>query len=325
MRKTLLAGLIFFSASYPLPAEDVAGQELLTRAEQQANIFAADASPVHMEVDFVVQNQLQAYGHLSYQWESKDKWWRKVTMLGYEEIDIRDGEKESIVRNIGFTPARVKELEALIDFTEDAASLQVKKQKQRKDRAVQLSCMQVRKGEEHRAHELCVNSLSYDLLSDAWDDPPDSARKQEYSEQAEFRGHRYPRKMELLINGSRAISAQVVSLRSAPLDQDLFVVPKGAIERRKCEGIKHPVPISTPDPPYPPSNSQNRLTGDTTVAMTVLTDGSVENIQLIGRGTQAMDKATVQTLKGWKFKPAMCGTDPVVYDIEVVVSFRLGP
>jgi hypothetical protein len=28
-------------------------------------------------------------------------------------------------------------------------------------------------------------------------------------------------------------------------------------------------------------------------------------------------------LKDWKFKPAMCGAEPVVTDIQVVVDFRL--
>jgi TonB family protein len=44
--------------------------------------------------------------------------------------------------------------------------------------------------------------------------------------------------------------------------------------------------------------------GDTTVAMTVLTDGSVTDIRLIGTATRSMDDATLQTLTGWKFKPA---------------------
>jgi periplasmic protein TonB len=80
--------------------------------------------------------------------------------------------------------------------------------------------------------------------------------------------------------------------------------------------------VKTPEPEYPRSNRENRLIGDTTVAMTVMADGSVDNIQLIGRSTPDMDNATLQTLKGWKFKPAMCGSEPVVSDIEVVVSFR---
>ena len=53
------------------------------------------------------------------------------------------------------------------------------------------------------------------------------------------------------------------------------------------------------------------------------TDGSVTDIHLVGSSARSLDDATMQTLKGWKFKPAMCGTEPVVSDIHVVVSFRL--
>jgi len=50
---------------------------------------------------------------------------------------------------------------------------------------------------------------------------------------------------------------------------------------------------------------------------------SVTDIQLIGSSARSLDDATLQTLRSWRFKPAMCGADPVVSDIEVVVSFRL--
>src|SRR5256884_4834251 len=93
---------------------------------------------------------------------------------------------------------------------------------------------------------------------------------------------------------------------------------KGAIERRLCADMKHAVPVRTPDPLYPRSASQNRLMGDTTVAMTVLTDGSVTDIQLVGSAARSMDDATLLTLKSWKFKPAMCGSEPVVSDIEEI-------
>lgn len=87
--------------------------------------------------------------------------------------------------------------------------------------------------------------------------------------------------------------------------------------------MKRPVPLKTPDPLYPQSARENRLMGDSAVAMTILPDGSVDNIQLVGSSTHAMDDATLQTLKGWKFKPAMCGSEAITVDIEVVVNFRL--
>jgi protein TonB len=112
-------------------------------------------------------------------------------------------------------------------------------------------------------------------------------------------------------------------LTEARFDDSPLVPPKGAIERRECPDIQRAVPIKTPEPIYPRSAGQNGLMGDTTVAMTILTDGSVSDLQVIGRAANTMDEASLQTIKKWKFKPAMCGSDPVVSDIEVVVSFRI--
>ena len=57
--------------------------------------------------------------------------------------------------------------------------------------------------------------------------------------------------------------------------------------------------------------------------MTVLADGSATDFQVIGSASHAMDQSTLNTLQKWKFKPATCGSEPVVSDVEVIVSFRL--
>lgn len=75
-------------------------------------------------------------------------------------------------------------------------------------------------------------------------------------------------------------------------------------------------------PYYARSAIEDELAGDTTVVMTVQADGSVANIHLIGSSLRSMDKVALNTLKTWKFKPAMCGTDPIVSDLQVVVRFR---
>src|SRR5256884_5976338 len=113
-------------------------------------------------------------------------------------------------------------------------------------------------------------------------------------------------------------NGNLMTLTTAAFDEKLLVAPKGAIERRLWADMKHAVPVRTPDPLYPRSASQNRLMGDTTVAMTVITDGSVTDIQLVGSAARTMDDASLLTLKSWKFKPAMCGSEPVVSDIEEI-------
>jgi TonB family protein len=325
MKKVLLLILCTLAASsLCLAGTDAAGQQLLVDAVRQANIFSDDASPFQLEIDFQLQIQVPGQGHLTLKRESKDRWWRRVTVAALQETDIRKGDRLYTSRNAPFTPVRVTELISLISLVGDPDQLQAKKTKRRVEKGVEVACIEVQgAGQENSKHEVCLNPDSHELLSDAWEAYTDDHRRAEYSDYFEFRGHRYPRKINLFVNGSKVIEAQVASLVTAPLDEKLLVLSAEAIERRQCDGIKHPVPIKTPDPSYPESARQNRLIGDTMVSMTVLPDGAVDNIQLIGKSSHAMDNATLQILRTWKFKPAMCGAEPVTYDIQVVVSFRL--
>ncbi|HEY1800304.1 MAG TPA: energy transducer TonB [Terriglobales bacterium] len=298
-------------------------EQMLATAEKQADLCGADASSFRLEMDFVAQNMVPMTGHLTLKWAAKDRWWRSITMGVFRETDIRSGEKLYISRNLGYTPTRVKELESLIQISQDAARLQIKKVKQRKENGASLTCLQVHGKESKTKNELCIDPGSNDLLWDDWKVPPDESMREEYSDYREFHGHRYPTKLARYTDGSKVVNAGIVDLEVAPLDPALLVPPAGAIERRQCEGMKHPIPLHTPDPSYPESARDNRMMGETTVAVTVLTDGSVENIQLVGSAGRSLDEATLNTLKSWKFKPAMCGTEPVVTDVEVEVDFRL--
>jgi TonB family protein len=325
MKKLVLTTAMFLSSFFPLlGATDPAAQQLLVTAKQQASLFHDQASPFQIDVDFVVQINTPTQGHLTLKWEAKDRWWRKTVMDRFEQIEILNGDRLYTSRNMAFTPVRIGELISLLQFAEGSAGLLVRKQKQRVENGVEITCLQVeRENVKAKPHEVCVNSASHEILRDEWQEPPDERRKEQYSEYFDFGGHHCPRKLQLLVNGSAVITASVQDLTTTVFDQALLLPPKGATERRQCGDMKHAVPIKTPDPMYPRSASQNKLMGDTAVAMTVLTDGSVTDLRLVGSATRSMDDASLQTLKGWKFKPAMCGSEPVVSDIEVVVSFRL--
>jgi TonB family protein len=309
--------LLFGSSTNP------AAQQLLVTAKQQANLFHDQPSPIQLDVDFLAQVNAPTQGHLMLKWEAKDRWWRRIVMGDFEQIEIRNGDRQYTSRNLSFTPVRIGELISLLQFAEGAEGLLAKKQKERVENGIEMVCMRVEGEGRGKTHEVCVNSASHEILSDEWQEPPDERRREQYSDYFDFGGHRYPRKLQLLVNGIKVITATADNLTTTAFDQTLLVAPKGAIERRQCADMKHAVPVNMPDPMYPKSASQNKLMGDTTVAMTVLTDGSVTDIQLVGSAAHSMDDATLQTLKSWRFKPAMCGAEPVVSDIEVVVSFRL--
>ena len=321
MKKFLLSSLLLLVPHLASAGATPDAEQILSEAARGTNVFVADTAPFLLESSFNVQVQVPTEGHLTIRWASNNRFVRHVDTGGFQQTEIRKGESLFTSRNLPFTPLRVTELISLLSGVSDSAGMKIKKQRTRQEHGVDVTCLEVQL--EKRSHEICINPQSREVLSDDWKEPPDEHRRIEFSDYAEFHGHRSPRRIVLIVNGSRVIDLRITKLETASLDDALLVPPPDAIERRKCEGIKHPIPLKTPDPAYPKSASENKIMGDTMVSMTVLPDGSVENIQLIGRSTHAMDDVTLQTLKKWQFKPAMCGSDPVAFDIEVEVSFRL--
>jgi|ERR1019366_1036840 hypothetical protein len=132
-KKAVLASLLLLIASSrPLLAgEDPGAQQLLLAAQRQANLFSPDASPWQLEIDFVAQVRMPAQGHVTYRWEAADRWWRKVSIGDFQEIEVKNGERLYTLRNAAFTPLRITELNRLVSVARNTNHLQVKKQKQR--------------------------------------------------------------------------------------------------------------------------------------------------------------------------------------------------
>jgi len=322
-----LAIVILLGVFVALPVTGIAEdpvQQLLMRAKQQADLTLNEQDSFELVIDFTAQQKLPAQGHFTLKWKSKEQWWRLIELGDFKQIDIRNNGWLYTSRNNSSTPVRVREFIQLLHFGEDTKDLITDKRQQMVEYGFPVDCLRVKKKSEKDTppHQVCLNG-SHEISSDTWWDLPDSPTREEFADYFEFAGHRFPRTMQLVANGSRVIKANVKGLSAKALDEALLTKPEGAVERRQCDNWKPPQAVKTPDPPYPPAASHNGTIGDSIVSMTVLADGSATDFQLIGSASHAMDKSTLDTLMKWKFKPATCGSEPVVSDVEVIISFRL--
>lgn len=324
MKSLAIAVLSCAIATLPtlIAAED-ATQQLLINAKQKADLTRNQPEPFELDADFTVQQKLPTEGHVVLKWKQKDQWWRFIQMGDYQQTDVRVGGWLYTTRNDSSTPVRVRQLIQLLQFGENAKDLLADKPQQMMEYGAKVDCLRVKKKHNKEApHQVCFNA-SHDIASETWWDLPDSPTREEFSDYVDFAGHRFPHSLQLIESGGRVVKISVKKLSAAAFDDALLNKPQGAIERRQCDNWKPPTAIKTPDPPYPPAASHNGTIGDSIVSMTVLADGSATDFQLIGSATRAMDQSTLDTLKKWKFKPAMCGSEPVVSDVEVIISFRL--
>jgi hypothetical protein len=261
---------------------------------------------------------------MTLKWEAKDRWWTKIVMGTFEYVYIRDGDGLYISGNTGITPVQIRDLINLLHFGGDLDGARAKKQEKRVEEGLEMACLQVQAGDNRgETRMVCVSGATHEILSEELRDPPDGRRSESFADYAEFGRHRYPRKLRLRMNGVTELAVDVTGLTTIAFDPSWLVAPEGAIYRRQCAGMLPAVPIKTPQPGYPQAAIQSTMIGDTTVSLTVLPDGSVGEIGLIGRASQWMDEATLKTRKGWRFNPACCGAESIVSDFVVMESFRL--
>lgn len=321
MRTWLIALVLCWSLAYPQDVK-TSGEQLLKSAADVVNIRANNAKPFQLDCDFVAQGQVPLNGHATLKWSAKDLWSEEVTMGEYKELRILKGDSLYISRNLPYTPMRVGDLEDLLDlnivprYPEDWA---VKKVRSESIDGKPVECVEFEYRVAHSARfkrDLCIDSATHEPVSDG-EAHTAEAEHTAFSEYQNFRDHRYPGRMVLTENGSPVVKVSAIALKDATFSDSDFNPLPGATLRRTCEHMIHAVALKTPNPIYPRSAGQHRMGGTSTVAITILPDGSVGDVYVIENATKEMDRVTQEAVKKWKFKPAMCGDEPITSVIWV--------
>ena len=245
----------------------------------------------------------------------------------FEEVKFQNGEWTYMLRNLDLTFKQIDDLVNLLHVEKGYERFVVRADNQRTEGGVRLDCLaaQIPDPKFKRVQfEVCVDSATRDIMSstekvDAYSS--DEVYRTQFSDFVAFGGHRYPRKFESLKDGRLIISATVTNLQESPLDPKLLIPPAGAIVRRACPDEKVPEVLDRSTPVYNPHIHGH---SETDLQVTVQVDGTISNVQIVGTEGQAQIDAVVTAIKKTKFKPAMCGTEPVVADMYFSYSFDGG-
>jgi TonB family protein len=322
IRQILLLGLVAATCPFQLIAADKqdkqAAQDLLAAAVKQTSLLEDSSKPFLMDVAFVAQFDGARQGHLQLRWESKDRWWSKVTVGPFEQVVSLNGDKSYTLRNVDFTLLQVRDLMNLLHVERGLKNLTAKKDKQSVENGVKVDCIEVeRPGSGSKHDEVCIDAGTSAIVKTTLKGDPEGIETHQYSDFVEFGGRTYPRRLQLDKNGSTVITANVMELKEDPLDPKLLEPPEGATVRRACADPTPPKSVNMPDIFFdggpPPSG------GTTTLQLTVLTSGKVGAVHVIQSGGPDLDQAFIRAVKGARFKPAMCGTEPVELETTMTV------
>ena len=88
-------------------------------------------------------------------------------------------------------------------------------------------------------------------------------------------------------------------------------------------GVSNPIPIYRPDPPYSEEARKAKYQGTVVLYIIVSASGTVTECRVVKPLGLGLDEKAVETVRTWKFKPAMLNGAPVPVRVLVEVSFRL--
>lgn len=86
-------------------------------------------------------------------------------------------------------------------------------------------------------------------------------------------------------------------------------------------GIVAPEPIYRPDPPRSAENSKSKYHGPVILAVTLDAQGNVTDAKLVRSGGGSDDDQIVDTVKDWRFTPAMRNGRPIESRVSVELTF----
>src|SRR5580692_331735 len=94
----LFAAVLFLSALRPAFAagdDDPALQQLLVSASHRSQLAFNPSGPVgpyELDLDFTAQQIVPERGHYALKWEANDRWWRRIDLGAFHQIEVKNGE-----------------------------------------------------------------------------------------------------------------------------------------------------------------------------------------------------------------------------------------
>jgi TonB family protein len=117
----------------------------------------------------------------------------------------------------------------------------------------------------------------------------------------------------------------LIAPAGAPLSFNSVAATNYAIGKLYTVGgdVSAPVPIYKPEPAYTHQARVDKLQGTDVFMVVIDASGKVAGVELVRGGGGGLDESATETLRTWKFQPAMRKGKPVPVRVMVEVSFRI--
>jgi TonB family protein len=296
-------------------------EELVTRAYQVHNLEAAAKAPYRVDYRFKFTGSSSGMveGTYSWLWVSTERWRREISVQGFSELTVANGNKQWVSRSLSYVPEPIVELKTALEPTlkVEPEEKAVKIWEQKHD-GVRLQCADFeRKGAAPR-------TLCFDESSGALTKATAQGTSSEYSDFEKSGPALVPRNIRVFNDNRLEVDAQFVALTvPATQEESEFAKPPGAEEWANCES---PVPekaIKKQAPEYPGVSRMTGRQGTVRMYGVIETDGTVKNLTVTQSASKPLDDAAVEAVKNWRYQPSTCNGTPIRAETQISINFKL--
>jgi TonB family protein len=165
--------------------------------------------------------------------------------------------------------------------------------------------------------KLCFDAATSVLLHDG----SNEKSREEYSDYASLGASLYPQKVQIFRENQAPFEVRQISITPAQLSDDAFKVPDKAIEVESCDFEEHPKPLHTPEPEFTDAARSAHAQGKVYLYVLINAEGNIAGVQPLGMDAYGLAQNAMNTVKTWRFKPAMCSGHAVATELNIEVEF----
>jgi hypothetical protein len=165
--------------------------------------------------------------------------------------------------------------------------------------------------------KLCFDAVTAVLLHDG----SNEKNREEYSDYTSLGASLYPQKVQIFRESQAPLEVRQISITSAQFNDDAFKVPDKAIEVERCDFEENPKALHTPEPEFTDVARSAHAQGKVYLYVLINTEGNVAGVQPFGMDAYGLAQNAMNSVKTWRFKPAMCSGHAVATELNIEVEF----
>jgi TonB family protein len=330
MRYLLVFALsvVFLAQAALADSKQETAEALLRRAAEASGPAAAMKGPYRIEykVIFYGRNTDAMQGTYSHTWIARHQWRNEVSVTGYSETEVEDGQSRWVARKPHqFQPDGVTRLLDDLQPITDAQinpNERVSKIKEDTHGSAHLRCIEMRPA---AVPSMSQKSLCFDEGTGALVRIIHSGWRTEFSDFDKGTGALIARKVQQFRDRDLIAEAELTSL--SPQDATAASVLEHPADSRhftSCDGkVTSGKLVERVNPVYPAAARAARQTGNVEIHAVIDIDGTLKDVEIVKGGNKLLEDSALEAARKWRYEPYRCGGVPVEVDTTISMNFSL--